>query len=86
MSCAKPLLVCSGIDSPIMNFLQNYACAKLVTENDYNKKIDEMYNWLISVSKSELLEMGKNGLDIIKKYYSKEVVTKQYVDLVRSLE
>ena len=45
-----------------------------------------MYNWLISVSKSELLEMGKNGLDIIKKYYSKEVVTKQYVDLVRSLE
>ena len=69
-----------------MNFLQNYACAKLVTENDYNKKIDEMYNWLISVSKSELLEMGKNGLDIIKKYYSKEVVTKQYVDLVRSLE
>ena len=86
MSCAKPLLVCSGIDSPIMNFLQNSACAKLVTENDYNKKIDEMYNWLISVSKSELLEMGKNGLDIIKKYYSKEVVTKQYVDLVRSLE
>lgn len=86
MACAKPLLICSGINTPIVKFLQNDACAKLITERDYDKKINEMYNWLVSISKDSLLQMGNNGLRLIENYYSKEVVTKQYVELVESLK
>lgn len=85
MACAKPLLVCSGQQTPIVNFLEKYNCAKLITEKDYDRKVDEMVVWLKSISKSELVAMGKNGVDVINHYYSKRVVTQQYVDLVDKL-
>lgn len=85
MACAKPLLVCSGKQTPIVNFLEKYDCAKLITEKDYERKVDEMVVWLKSISKSELIEMGKKGVNVINRYYSKNVVTQQYVDLVNSL-
>lgn len=85
MACAKPLLVCSGKQTPIVNFLEKYDCAKLITEKDYERKVDEMVAWLKSISKSELIAMGKKGVDVINRYYSKNVVTQQYVDLVNSL-
>lgn len=84
MACAKPLLVCSGKDTPIVNFLQNSNCAKLVTENN-KKKISEMVDWLQSVSTEKLKEMGECGLHIVETTYSKRIVTKQYVDFVGSL-
>ena len=85
MACAKPLLVCSGKQTPIVNFLEKYNCAKLITEKDYDRKVDEMVAWLKSINKSELVAMGKRGVDVINRYYSKNVVTQQYVDLVDSL-
>ena len=85
MACAKPLLVCSGERTPIVNFLEKYDCAKLITEKDYERKVDEMVVWLKSTSKSELIAMGKRGVDVIQQKYSKEKVTQQYVDLVDSL-
>lgn len=85
MACAKPLLVCSGTGTPIVNFLQDCYCAKLVTEKDYNKKIDEMYDWLQNTSKEQFARLGNNGLRVIEKCYAKEVVTDQYVKLVDKL-
>lgn len=85
MACAKPLLVCSGKQTPIVNFLEKYNCAKLITEKDYDRKVDEMVAWLKSINKSELVAMGKRGVDVINRYYSKNVVTQQYVDLVDKL-
>lgn len=85
MACAKPLLVCSGQQTPIVIFLEKYDCAKLITEKDYERKVDEMVAWLKSISKSELIAMGKKGVDVINRYYSKNVVTQQYADLVNSL-
>lgn len=85
MACAKPLLVCSGTGTPIVNFLQGYDCAKLVTEKDYDKKIDEMYDWLQHTSKDQFVRLGNNGLRVIEKCYAKEVVTDQYVKLVNEL-
>lgn len=32
MACGRPLFVCSGKDTPIINFLQEHGCAKLITE------------------------------------------------------
>ena len=85
MACGRPLLVCSGKDTPIINFLQEHGCAKLITEKSLEKKVGEMADWLNSVSKSELALLGRNGVEVIKRLYSKDVVTQKYVDLVEAL-
>lgn len=85
MACSKPLLICSGAGTPIVNFTKDHDCAKLVTEKDFDKKVEEMAHWLANVSHEELQQMGRNGFDVIQQYYTKEKVTKQYVDLVNSV-
>lgn len=85
MACSRPLLVCSGNNTPIVNFLQPLDCAKLVIEHDLEKKTDEITQWLASITREELHRMGKHGEKIIQECYTKEMVTKQYVDLVDSL-
>ena len=85
MACERPLLVLSGENTPIINFLQDKGCAKLVTEQDFDKKVNEMDKWLRSVTKEDLAQMGKNGLSEIQAKYTKEKVTDMYVDLVDSL-
>ena len=85
MACGRPLLVCSGKNTPIINFLQEHGCAKLITEKSLEEKVGEMADWLNSVSKSELALLGRNGVEVIKRLYSKDVVTQKYVDIVESL-
>ena len=51
MACERPLLVLSGEGTPIVNFLKDKGCAKLITEQDFGKKVDEMVSWLWSVTK-----------------------------------
>lgn len=85
MACERPLLVLSGKNTPIINFLDNKRCAKLVTEKDPEKKVCEMSEWLHHITKEELREMGKRGLNIIQEYYTKEIVTSKYADLVKEL-
>ena len=81
MACEKPLLVVSGKDTPIVNFLEDKGCAKLIT----NGSVEEMASWLRSVTREELQAMGKKGLKTIEKHYSKEIVTSMYADLVDKL-
>ena len=81
MACEKPLLVVSGKDTPIINFLENKGCAKLITNNS----VEEMASWLRSVTREELQAMGKKGLKTIEEHYSKEIVTGMYADLVDEL-
>ena len=85
MACERPLLVLSGENTPIINFLKDKGCAKLITEQNFYKKVDEMDMWLSNVSKADLAQMGKNGLAEIQAKYTKEKVTDLYVDLVDSL-
>lgn len=81
MACEKPLLVVSGKDTPIINFLEDKGCAKLVT----NSSVVEMATWLRSITREELQAMGKKGLKTIEEHYSKEIVTGMYADLVDEL-
>ena len=67
MAFGRPLLVCSGKDSPIIIFLQEHGCAKLITEKSLEKKVGEMVDWLNSVSRSELALLGRNGVEEIKR-------------------
>ena len=85
MSCGRPLLIGSGKNTPIVNFLEPLECARIVHEHDLEIKTAKMAEWLISVDKNTLHEMGKKGENVIKKQYSKEIVTKQYVELVESI-
>ena len=85
MACERPMLILSGENTPIVDFLKDKGCAKLVTEKDFDKKVDEMKTWLQSVSKEDLADMGKKGLQTIKENYTKEKVTSMYVDLIDSL-
>jgi glycosyltransferase involved in cell wall biosynthesis len=85
MACERPMLIMSGENTPIINFLEGKGCAKLITEKGYDKKMNEMVEWLKSVTKEDLAQMGKNGLAEIQAKYTKEKVTDMYVDLVDSL-
>ena len=85
MACERPLLVLSGENTPIVNFLKDKGCAKLITEQDFDKKVDEMVAWVGSVTKDDLAQMGKHGLHVIEEQYTKEKVTDMYVDLIDTL-
>lgn len=85
MACGRPLLVCSGEGTPIVIFLSGIGCAKLVTDRNISVKVPQMAEWLSSVTKEELREMGRRGLAVIQGHYSKEIVTGQYVELIDSL-
>lgn len=85
MACGRPLLVCSGKNTPIVNFLETSGCAKIVTDQDLEVKSDKMAEWLRSTNREELYKMGTLGEKVILRQYTKEIVTKQYVDLVDRL-
>ena len=85
MACGRPLMVCSGENTPIINFLRPVDCAKLVTSHDLERKTDEMAQWLCTSTREQLREMGKKGEKVIHENYTKEIVTKKYVELVDSL-
>ena len=85
MACGRPLLVCSGGKTPIVNFLGPIGCAKIITNHNLEEKTDEMAQWLSSMTREKLRDMGAKGEDIIKARYTKDIVTKQYVELVDSL-
>ena len=85
MACSRPLLVCSGEGTPIVNFLSDKGCAKLITARDNETRVSQMKEWLSTITKEELKSMGERGLNEIKDHYSKDIVTGQYVDLVDSL-
>lgn len=81
MACERPMLVMSGENTPIINFLQDKGCAKLIT----NRSVDDMASWMHQITKKELELMGKNGLRTIQENYTKEKVTGMYAELVDSL-
>jgi len=85
MACKRPLLVCSGEQTPIVNFLQPHDCAHIITSPRFDEKVSEIVKYLKEVDRERLETMGNNGYDIIQKEYSKDVISKKYVDLINSL-
>lgn len=85
MSCGRPLIVCSGKNTPIINFLEHIGCAKLVTSHNLEEKTNEVANWLGSMTRKQLREMGAKGEFVIKNQYTKDIVTKKYIELCESL-
>ena len=87
MACAKPLLVISGKNTPIHNFLDPINCAFLVDATSFEAKCNHIVGFLINAAadKTEINKMGQNGYQIVEKEYSKKVVSQQYVDLANEV-
>ena len=85
MACAKPLIVCSGENTPIFRFLDKIGCAYLISEKDIQLKEKKIVDILRSVNKEDLKLKGILGLDVITRNYSNQSVTQQYVDLANKL-
>ena len=85
MACGRPLLVCSGENTPIVNFLKPIGCAKLITDHDLDRKTDEMTQWLAGMTREKLRQLGAKGEAVVKAEYAKEIVTNKYVELINSL-
>lgn len=85
MACAKPMLVCSGENTPIINFLKDKNCSYLIEEKNIDKKVDLLVKVLKSIDKQTIEDMGKRGMADISLNYSKEVVTTKYFNLVQSI-
>jgi len=85
MACARPLIVCSGPDTPVIQFLADKNCAILVRERDTEQRVKLLAKEILSIDKAKLQEMGQNGFTEVEKRYSKEQVTSAYVLLANRL-
>jgi glycosyltransferase involved in cell wall biosynthesis len=85
MACAKPLLVCSGEKTPIVNFLKDKDCAYIITEKAVEKKVHVMASIIRNLTRNVLSIKGQNGHGYIASHYSKSIVTKKYVDMIDKL-
>lgn len=83
MACAKPLIVISGQNTPLYNFLESKNCAELVTA-DRNVNFT---NAIRKLASDETLrkELGKNGYNEIINNYSKEAIVSKYAKLLSSI-
>ncbi|HXH99861.1 MAG TPA: glycosyltransferase family 4 protein [Sphingobacteriaceae bacterium] len=86
MACEKPLLVITGENTPLYNFLEPNNCAILIKSAEKDKLM-QLENALKNaiINKSGISTLGKNGFHIIEKQYSKKAVIKQYVSLISGL-
>lgn len=85
MACSKPLLVCSGEKTPIHNFLKELNCAFLISDYEEERKIQKIVQVLRDATKEELQEKGKSGFQEINSFYSKDIITAEYVRIASIL-
>lgn len=85
LACSKPILISSGKNSPIVNFLKDKKFAEIFSQNNLIDRINSMSDFIKNISKSHLIEMGENGVFEIEKNYSKNVVTEKYLNLINDL-
>jgi colanic acid biosynthesis glycosyl transferase WcaI len=83
MACAKPIIVVSGLNTPLYNFLKDKNCSELVTNNrniNFTQAIRKL-----AFDKELRERLGNNGYEEIIKNYSKKVVVSKYANLLKSL-
>jgi glycosyltransferase involved in cell wall biosynthesis len=83
MACLKPMIVITGENTPLYNFLKPLNCSILISNNrneEFVNSITELAN-----NESKKQELAQNGYHIIQKYYTKEKVLGQYLNLFENL-
>ncbi len=83
MACSKPIIVVTGENTPLFNFLNDKNCAELVTSNRNVNFVEAIRKLVNDKNLRDLL--GNNGFNEIINNYSKKVILSKYVDLLKSL-
>jgi glycosyltransferase involved in cell wall biosynthesis len=83
MACAKPIIVVTGLNTPLYNFLKDKNCSELIT-NNRNVNFTQAIRKL-AFDKELRERLGNNGYTEIIKNYSKKVVVSKYANLIKSL-
>jgi colanic acid biosynthesis glycosyl transferase WcaI len=83
MACSKPMIVITGENTPLYNFLKNLSCSILISNN----RNEEFVNSIIDLANNENKknELGQNGFDVIEKYYTKQKVVQNYINLFKNI-
>jgi spore maturation protein CgeB len=83
MACSKPMIVITGENTPLYNFLKPLNCSILISDTRNEKffhSITELAN-----NESKKQELAQNGYDVIQQFYTKEKVLAQYLKLFENL-
>jgi colanic acid biosynthesis glycosyl transferase WcaI len=83
MACSKPMIVITGENTPLFNFLKPLNCSILIS----NKRNEDFVHSITELANNEIKkqELAQNGYDIIQQYYTKEKVVAQYINLFENL-
>jgi colanic acid biosynthesis glycosyl transferase WcaI len=84
MACEKPMIVITGQNTPLYNFLEPLNCSILISNNrdeEFVRAIKELAN-----NENKKVELGQKGFKIIDQYYTKEKVVGQYLNLLETLQ
>lgn len=85
MACSKPILISSGENTPITNFLANQEFAFCFSDNKISQRAEKIVSLLKTLDKNRLQDIGITGREIIEKEYSIDVVTTKYINLANQL-
>lgn len=83
MACAKPMIILTGENTPLFNFLSDKNCSILISDNRNDNFVESII--LLANDKNKQFELGQNGYNEIQNYYTKEKVIEQYVDLFEKI-
>ena len=83
MACAKPLIVITGKNTPLYNFLEKLNCSILISENRNENFVNSIIDLEGNLEKQ--IELGRNGYKEVLKNYTKKSVVKKYLELFESL-
>ena len=83
MACEKPMIVITGENTPLFNFLETLNCSILISD-ERNERFVQAIMYLKD-NDSKQKQLAKNGFDIIQKYYTKEKVVSSYLNLFENL-
>lgn len=79
MACSKPLIVVTGQNTPLHNFLYGLNCSILITENRNENFVNAVIELANNENKRNLL--GQNGFNEILNSYTKERIVEKYVNI-----
>ncbi len=83
MASSKPMIVITGENTPLYNFLKPLNCSILILNNrneEFVSAINELAN-----NQTKKQELAQNGYNTIQQYYTKEKVVNQYLKLFEIL-
>lgn len=85
MACAKPLLVSSGVNTPLHSFLYDKGCAFIDSQDEIGYKVENLSKFLRTTTSAQFKQMGENGLETIAQNYSSRKVCNDYNELITKM-